>query len=195
MDSLSSTIGLRDITDVEGVLPEDMLAGLMAQGVLGSDAASLTNQNRTEDSNQSTGYIQVQNISKVFAPKPEDPKAIQKRQQQIMRLREIRAEKLIKDHQPKTRAQILRQKQRRIKKLIRAGKVAYKFDRKNLKVSAILRSNHSHLTKIKLPLGVMDHFRQVKDSFVRLHSRVEDFQKTLLSNIYKRWLKKAFIKR
>jgi hypothetical protein len=98
MDSLSSTIGLRDITDVEGVLPEDMLAGLMVQGVFGSDAASFANQNPTEDSNQSTDYIQVQNISKVFAPKPEDSKAIQKRQEKIMRLREIRAEKLIKDH-------------------------------------------------------------------------------------------------
>lgn len=98
MDSLSSTIGLGDITDVEEFLPEDMLTGLMAQGVLGSDAASLANQNPTEDFNQSTDYIQVENISKVFAPKPEDPKAIQKRQEKIMRLREIRAEKLIKDH-------------------------------------------------------------------------------------------------
>ena len=199
MDSLKSTIGLGDITEVEGVLPEDMLAGLMAQGVLGSDAGldigSNVMQSPTKNSNPIPDHIEFQNLSKVFAPKPEDPKAIQARKEEILRLRKIRAEKLIRDHQPKTRAQILRQKQRRIKNLIRAGKVAYKFDRKNLKVTAILRSNHSHLTKIALPPKVMDHFRQVKDSFVTLHSNIENFQKTLLNNIYKRWLKKAFIKR
>ena len=78
---------------------------------------------------------------------------------------------------------------------MRAGKVGYKFDMRNLKVEAVLRSNRKHLTQIKIPKKVMRHFDNVKESFARLHSKIENFQKTMLDGIFKRWLNKAFVKR